>query len=90
MCCEKPFAATATEAKAMFDAAKRNDVIVVEAYPYRAQPQTIKLAQLLREGAIGKVQFIQASFGFPLATGGNIRWDAARAGGALMGGQLSS
>ena len=82
--CEKPFAATATEAKAMFDAAKRNDVIVVEAYPYRAQPQTIKLAQLLREGAIGKVQFIQASFGFPLATGGNIRWDAALAGGALM------
>jgi len=82
--CEKPFAANAAEAKAMFDAAKRNNVIVVEAYPYRAQPQTIKLAQLLREGAIGKVQFVQASFGFPLAMGSNIRWDAALAGGALM------
>ena len=82
--CEKPFAASAAEAKAMLDAAKRNNVIVVEAYPYRAQPQTIKLAQLLREGAIGKVQFVQASFGFPLAMGSNIRWDAALAGGALM------
>ena len=51
--CEKPFAANALEAQAMFDAAKRNHVIVVEAYPYRAQPQTIRLAQLLRDGAIG-------------------------------------
>jgi len=82
--CEKPFAANAAEAKAMFDAARRNSVIVVEAYPYRAQPQTIRLAQLLRDGAIGKVQFVQASFGFPLAMGSNIRWDAALAGGALM------
>jgi len=82
--CEKPFAANALEAQAMFDAAKRNHVIVVEAYPYRAQPQTIRLAQLLREGAIGKVQFIQAAFGFPLPAGSNIRWDPALAGGALM------
>lgn len=82
--CEKPFAANAAEARAMFGAAQRNGVIVVEAYPYRAQPQTIRLAQLLRDGAIGKVQFVQASFGFPLAAGSNIRWDAALAGGALM------
>ena len=82
--CEKPFAATAVETKAMFDAAKRNYVYVVEAYPYRAQAQTIKLAELLREGAIGKVQLIQASFGFPLAVTSNIRWDPSLAGGTLM------
>jgi predicted dehydrogenase len=82
--CEKPFAANAAEAKAMFDAAAANHVYVVEAYPYRAQPQTIKLAELLREGAIGKVQLIHASFGFPLPVNGNIRWDPALAGGALM------
>ncbi len=82
--CEKPFAANAAEAKAMFDAARANDVYVVEAYPYRAQPQTIKLAALLREGAIGKVQMIQASFGFPLVVSNNIRWDPSLAGGALM------
>lgn len=82
--CEKPFAANSVETKAMFDAAAANNVYVVEAYPYRAQPQTIKLAELLREGAIGKVQLIQASFGFPLPDNGNIRWDPALAGGALM------
>ena len=82
--CEKPFAANAAETKLMFDAAAANNVFVVEAYPYRAQPQTIKLAELLREGAIGKVQLIQASFGFPLPVSGNIRWDPLLAGGALM------
>ncbi len=82
--CEKPFAANSAETKAMFDAAAANSVYVVEAYPYRAQPQTIKLAELLREGAIGKVQLIQASFGFPLPVSGNIRWNPSLAGGALM------
>ena len=82
--CEKPFAANSAETTAMFDAAATNNVYVVEAYPYRAQPQTIKLAELLREGAIGKVQLIQASFGFPLPVNGNIRWDPSLAGGALM------
>ncbi len=82
--CEKPFSANAAEAKAMFDAARANGVYVVEAYPYRAQPQTIKLAELLRENAIGKVQLIQASFGFPLVMSNNIRWNPSLAGGALM------
>lgn len=82
--CEKPFAANSAETKAMFDAASANNVYVVEAYPYRAQPQTIKLGELIREGAIGKVQLIQASFGFPLPVNGNIRWDPALGGGALL------
>lgn len=82
--CEKPFAANSTETQAMFAAARDNNVYVVEAYPYRAQPQTIKLAQLLHEGAIGNVQTIHASFGFPLPVNGNIRWDPSLAGGALM------
>ena len=82
--CEKPFAANSTETKAMFDAARANNVYVVEAYPYRAQPQTIKLVELLRDNAIGHVQTIQASFGFPLVAANNIRWDPSLAGGALM------
>jgi xylose dehydrogenase (NAD/NADP) len=33
--CEKPLASSASEARAMFDAATRNRVHLVEAYPYR-------------------------------------------------------
>jgi D-xylose 1-dehydrogenase (NADP+, D-xylono-1,5-lactone-forming) len=82
--CEKPLAATGAEARAMFDAALEHGVHLVEGYPYRSQPQTIKLFELLGAGAIGDVRLIQASFGFSLADGENIRWNPQLAGGALM------
>ena len=82
--CEKPLAASAAEARAVFEAARRNSVFVVEAYPYRAQPQTVKLRTLLAAKAIGRLQLIQASFGFPLSDAANIRMSPALAGGALM------
>jgi D-xylose 1-dehydrogenase (NADP+, D-xylono-1,5-lactone-forming) len=82
--CEKPLAATAGEARAMFDAARQHGVRLVEGYPYRAQPQTLKLRELLAGGVIGDVRLIQATFGFTLGAGDNIRLDPRLAGGALM------
>jgi len=82
--CEKPLATSGGEARAMFDAARRNRRHLAEAYPYRAQPQTLKLRELLQQNAIGRVHLIQASFGFPLADAMNIRMNPALAGGALM------
>jgi len=82
--CEKPLATSGGEARAMFDAARRNRRHLAEAYPYRAQPQTLKLRELLQQNAIGRVHLIQASFGFPLADAANIRMNPALAGGALM------
>jgi len=82
--CEKPLAATAAEARAVFAAARSNSVHVVEGYPYRAQPQTLKMRELLAANAIGTLQLIHASFGFPLTDAANIRMDPALAGGALM------
>ena len=82
--CEKPLAASAAEARAMFAAAEKNGVFLVEAYPYRAQPQTLKVRELIAAGAIGRIQLIQASFGFPLTDAANIRMDPGLAGGALM------
>ena len=82
--CEKPLAVTATEARAMFDTARRLGLHVVEAYPFRAQPQTLKLRELLNEGAIGKPRLIQASFGFTLKDGPNVRLESTLGGGSLM------
>jgi D-xylose 1-dehydrogenase (NADP+, D-xylono-1,5-lactone-forming) len=82
--CEKPLAATAAEARAVFAAARKNGVYLVEGYPYRAQPQTLKMRELLDANAIGKLQLVQASFGFPLTDMTNIRMDPTLAGGALM------
>jgi D-xylose 1-dehydrogenase (NADP+, D-xylono-1,5-lactone-forming) len=82
--CEKPLCLTSKEAAAMFDAAKANGVYLAEAYPYRCQPQTIALRQLLKDRAIGNLQTLQASFGFKLEDKSNIRFNAALGGGALM------
>jgi len=82
--CEKPLAANAAEARAIFAAAQRHGVHVVEGYPYRAQPQTRKVHELLQARAIGNVRLVQASFGFPLTDLANIRMKPDHAGGAIM------
>ncbi len=82
--CEKPLSATGAEARAMFAAARKAGVHMVEAYPYLAHPQTLKLRELLDAGAIGAVRMIRASIGFTVfdpAT--NVRFSAPLAGGAL-------
>jgi D-xylose 1-dehydrogenase (NADP+, D-xylono-1,5-lactone-forming) len=83
--CEKPLAASSAEAKAMFAAAEQHGVKLVEAYPYRAQPQIIALNNMLRDNAIGNLQTMYASFGFMLTRGpDDVRWKPELAGGALM------
>ena len=83
--CEKPLCMNATEARAMFDAAKEHGVMLLEAYPYWFQPQTRELLKLLHGGAVGTVRAMQASFGFTIAKPeGNIRLAADKGGGALL------
>jgi len=82
--CEKPLAANAEEARSIFAAAKAHDVAIVEGYPYRAQPQTRKLREILAAQTLGEIRLIQASFGFLLADIENIRMKPELAGGAIM------
>jgi predicted dehydrogenase len=83
--CEKPLALDCAEAQSMFDAARRNGVILLEAYPYWFQPQTDAMLSLLRSGVVGAVRSMQASFGFALsAAQANIRLQPELGGGALL------
>jgi D-xylose 1-dehydrogenase (NADP+, D-xylono-1,5-lactone-forming) len=82
--CEKPLALGEAEAQAMFAAADASGVVLVEAFPYMFQPQTLEIEQLIASGAIGEVRMMFATFGFTLADAGNIRLDAQLGGGALM------
>ncbi len=62
--CEKPLAMNEHEAATMIEAARRHDVFLMEAFMYRCHPQTQRIAELVREGAIGPVRMIQATFSF--------------------------
>jgi len=62
--CEKPAGMNAAEVGAMIDAARENGVFFLEAFMYRCHPQTAKLVEVIRRGAIGEVRLISCDFGF--------------------------
>jgi predicted dehydrogenase/aryl-alcohol dehydrogenase-like predicted oxidoreductase len=62
--CEKPLALNYAEAEAVVEAARRHDVFLMEAFMYRCHPQTRRLVELLREGAIGDVRVVEAVHSF--------------------------
>jgi predicted dehydrogenase len=83
--CEKPLALGLAQAKSMFDAARKHNVMLLESFPYAFQPQTEAMLALLRGGAIGDVRSVQACFGFTLSNpNGNIRLNPELGGGALL------
>lgn len=61
---EKPIGLNHAEAMAMVEAARKHDVFLMEAFMYRCHPQTIRLAELIRSGAIGAVRAVQVNFSF--------------------------
>jgi predicted dehydrogenase len=83
--CEKPLASNEAEAKEMFDAARSSGKTLVEAFMYRAHPQTREVMEKVRRGAIGEVKLVRSSFCYRTnRIEGNIRFDPALAGGSLM------
>jgi predicted dehydrogenase/aryl-alcohol dehydrogenase-like predicted oxidoreductase len=62
--CEKPITLNYPDAMAVIEAARRNDVFLMEAYMYRCHPQIAKLVELIKSKAIGEVRLIKASFSF--------------------------
>lgn len=62
--CEKPLGMNTEEAEQIIEAARSNGVFLMEAFMYRCHPQIQKMIDLIREGVIGQVRFIRATFSF--------------------------
>ncbi|ROR24245.1 putative dehydrogenase [Comamonas sp. BIGb0124] len=83
--CEKPLALNLHEARQMAEAAAQHGVVLLESYPYAHQPQTQALLGLVRDGSIGEVVSVSASFGFSAGNPQtNIRFQPSLGGGALL------
>ena len=83
--CEKPFAVNLGQAREMFDVARRQQKVLVEAFMYRTHPLTHAVIEAVRGGAIGQVRLIRSSFCFKVSQWQkNIRFDPALAGGVMM------
>ncbi len=79
--CEKPIGLNRAEAMVIAEAAREHGVLLMEAFMYRCHPQTAKVVELVRSGALGEVKLVQASFGFNAPFDPKSRLWANEAGG---------
>jgi predicted dehydrogenase len=83
--CEKPMAPRVADVETAFDAAERSERLLMEAFMWRYHRQTEVLVEMLRDGAIGPVRVVRASFAHTLPEdSGDVRWSAELEGGSLM------
>lgn len=82
--CEKPLGRRADEVVAAFDLAERQGLLLMEAFMYRHNPQTKRITELIRAGAIGRLRLIRATFSFGLEDRTDVRLSPGLDGGALM------
>lgn len=64
--CEKPMTMNSIEASSVISAAKESGVFLMEAFHYRCHPQTARIVELIREGVVGDVRVIKATFSFDI------------------------
>lgn len=83
--CEKPLGLNNAEAMVAEAACRAHGVLLMEAFMYRCHPQTAKIVELVRSGAIGKVGLVQATFGFNAGFNPEGRlWNNALGGGGIL------
>src|SRR6187399_2282361 len=82
--CEKPFSKRPSDVEDSFDAAERAGRLLTEAFMYRHNPQTAKLVELVRDGAIGDLRLVRSCFSYSLYDAENIRLRTDVEGGSLM------
>ena len=82
--CEKPYTRNPDDVVEAFDAADAAGLVLMEAFMYRHHPQTKAVAELVRDGAVGKLCAVKTTFSFPLEDLSNVRALPELDGGALM------
>jgi len=82
--CEKPFTANAAEAATVAEVAAHSGRVCMEAFHYRYHPLARRMSEIVASGELGRIERIETSMCIPLPLPGDIRYDAALAGGAMM------
>ncbi len=81
--CEKPLAVTVEDVDAVTAAAEQAGVVVAEAFMYRHHPQTLKVQELIANGALGRLQLVRGGFTFNLTRSDDVRLNPALGGGSI-------
>jgi predicted dehydrogenase len=83
--CEKAFAINYRQAKEMIDFAIAQNTFIMEAFWTRLLPHYLKMKDMIAEGKIGSIKYINAEFGFkPTPPFPPRLYDPSLGGGALL------
>ena len=85
--CEKPFSRHPAEVERAFDLSDRAGLVLSEGFMWRHNPQAEGIVSLVRDGAIGPLRMLRASFSFqlgPVHGPDDTRFDPSLDGGSLM------
>tara|TARA_B100000787_G_C16176747_1_gene289455 strand:+ start:118 stop:1122 length:1005 start_codon:yes stop_codon:yes gene_type:complete len=84
---EKPMAIKSKEVELIIDAAKKNNVNIMEGFMYAFHPQFDRIQNIIKSGIIGNVSYAHSMFSFPIqaarfyrinrsiSNGGGALWD---------------
>ena len=81
---EKPFAANASEAREVRDAARAAGVVALEGFHYLFHPVILRAHEILASGEIGELRHVEALTRMPAPADDDPRWSLDLAGGSLM------
>ena len=81
--CEKPLSLEAEGAEKVVGAAKDRGLTLMEGFMYLLHPQTVRLKELLHNGAAGEVRQVVAEFGHRLDDPEDVRGIGSLDGGSL-------
>lgn len=87
--CEKPIARNAAEAQDLADAAQSTGLLLMEAFMYRFHPRSLRIKQMVADGAIGTPRLVRSAFCYRMDDADyhhaeNARLKPEAGGGALL------
>lgn len=81
---EKPSTSCSSETKDLIEIASKSNLVVHENYMFVFHTQIEELNRVIDSGEIGDIRLIRLSFGFPLRSPKDFRYNKTLGGGALL------
>ena len=81
---EKPFTTSLQETEQLLKLAEEKGLAVHENYMFLYHSQLAKIKKMIADGSLGEIRLYRMSFGFPMRSQGDFRYNKELGGGALL------
>lgn len=81
---EKPFTTNINDTEELLKLAEKNGLAVHENYMFLYHSQLAKIKEIIANGSLGDIRLYRMSFGFPMRSQGDFRYNKELGGGALL------